>query len=244
MDYTKLDLLSYNTLKVLCQEMELPIGKSKSSLINMVTEAFQEYEEYKTNKIDKYTIKEQLGNKGKEGTTYLVTTHDGTIFAMKTFRRTKSSSKLKDEVRMQHLASKHDISPFIVDKDVVSKYIVMEKMDTHLVDIIEKQNGILTPSQQKRIINIYKTLDNIGIFHADANLMNYMIKNRKIYIIDFGMAKLIDEKLIKKLGTSTPNLHIMTLGLILKLKECKCPSKSYEHLKKYLPTEQKTQFQI
>ena len=76
---------------------------------------------------------------------------------------------------------------------------------------------------QKQIISIYKKLDRAQVFHGDANLLNYMCKGRKLYIIDFGMAKQITPNLIKKLGTETPNMHIMTLGLALKLRDLKYP---------------------
>ena len=155
---------------------------------------------------------------------------------MKTFRKHKSPITLKQEVKLQKIAGKAGISPQVIDKDLVSKYIVMTKMDYHLIDVMKKQKGILKQIQQKQILEIFKKLDEIGIFHADANILNYMIKDGKIYIIDFGMSKIIDDGLIKKLGTSTPNLNIMTLGLVLKLKELGCPSESYKTLKKLYQT--------
>ena len=44
------------------------------------------------------------------------------------------------------------ISPNVIDYDTVYKYIVMDKMDSHLMDVISKQEGILSNSQQKQII--------------------------------------------------------------------------------------------
>ena len=120
----------------------------------------------------------------------------------------------------------------------------MTKMDYHLIDVMKKQKGILKQIQQKQILEIFKKLDEIGIFHADANILNYMIKDGKIYIIDFGMSKIIDDGLIKKLGTSTPNLNIMTLGLVLKLKELGCPPESYKTLKKIISNENIKQFNL
>ena len=89
----------------------------------------------------------------------------------------------------------------------------MEKLDIHLIDLIKEQNGDLKIYQQKDILNIYKKLDKAKVFHADSNILNYMYdKDKKLYIIDFGMSKYIDEKLIKKLGTEEPNINLMTLG--------------------------------
>ena len=71
-----------------------------------------------------------------------------------------------------------------------------------------------------------------------------MYKNKKLYIIDFGMSKEIDDKLTKKLGTETPNIDIMTLGFVLKLKEFKCPESSYSYLIKYISSDNQKKFNI
>lgn len=120
----------------------------------------------------------------------------------------------------------------------------MEKLDKHLFDVLKEKNGILSIEQQKQVIKIFKILDKCQIFHADCNLMNYMYKNKKLYIIDFGMAKDIDDKLIKKLGTSTPNLDISTLGFILKLKEFNCPKTSYSYFLEFINDENKIKFNL
>ena len=58
------------------------------------------------------------------------------------------------------------------------------------------------------------------------------------------MAKEITNSLVYKLGTSTPNLSIMTLGLVLKLKEIGSPASSYSYLAKQLSEEQRSQFEL
>lgn len=242
MDYTQLEDYSYIELKNMAKDMGLTICRSKSDLIQKITEAFREYESYKKEKLDKYLRVKQLGERGKEGITYLVTSKDGTEYAMKTFRKQKSSATLRKEADLQKLAADLGASPNVIDIDTVSKYIVMEKMDKHLVDVMKEQGDTLTHQQQKQIIKIYKKLDKAGVFHGDANLLNYMYKGDKLYIIDFGMAREITIALTKKLGTNNPNIHIMTLGLALKLKELKYPYSSYEHIVKYLSDDQRIQF--
>lgn len=244
MDFNKLFNIPFPILKQLAQEMDIPPTRSKQELIQKMTSCFKEYEDYKEQTENKYKIIKQLGEKGKEGTTYLVSTPDGQEYAMKTFRKHKSPITLKQEAKLQKIAGEAGISPQVIDKDLVSKTIVMTKMDYHLIDAMKKQKGTLKQTQQKQIIEIFKKLDEIGIFHADANILNYMIKDGKIYIIDFGMSKLIDTSLIKKLGTSTPNLNIMTLGLVLKLKELGCPPESYKTLKKFISSENIGQFNL
>jgi Kae1-associated kinase Bud32 len=245
MNYDELnDSFSYLQLREMAEDMDLKINRSKKDTIKNIIKAFKEYEKYKTEKIDEYTRKHQIGNKGKEGVTYLVKKKNGKEYAMKTFKKHKSSSKLRKEAELQKTAADVGISPNVIDIDTVSKYIVMEKMDKHLIDILRKNKGCLTINYQRQLISIYKKLDEIGIFHGDINLLNYMLKDKKIYIIDFGMSKEITNSLVKKLGTKTPNINIMTLGFILKLKELGCPPSSYKYLVKFIPEENQNQFRL
>ena len=232
----KLEKYSLPELKKMALDMDLQMRRSKGEMIKDITAAFKEYEEYKREKIDKYKRCEQLGEKGKEGTTFLVKDRNGREFAMKTFRREKSSSTLKREFLLQKKASRKNITPRAYEYDTVSKYIVMEKMDKHLYDEI-KNKGVLCKKYQERILEIFDKLDQAGVFHGDANILNYMIKDGEVYIIDFGFSKEITPQVLKKLETSRPNYHLMTIGLILKLKELSLDEKSYKYLKKALPVE-------
>ena len=241
MDFGELSTRSYTELKDLAISMDLPIRRSKEDLIKVITKAFKEYESYKREKIDRYTRGKQLGEKGKEGTTYQVTDPQGKKYAMKTFRKQKSSATLIKEAELQKLAADVGAAPNVIDFDTVSKYIVMEKMDSHLLDKISAQ-GCVTKEQQKQIIGIYLKLDKAKVLHGDANLLNYMYRRDKLYIIDFGMAKEVTVALSRKLGTSTPNIQIMTLGLALKLREMGFPKTSYDYIIRYLTEEQRCQF--
>jgi hypothetical protein len=48
------------------------------------------------------------------------------------------------------------------------------------------------------------------------------------------MSKTITPQLIKKLGTSTPNIDIMTLGMVLKLRSIGYTKQSYSYLVNYI----------
>lgn len=244
MDYISLEKLSFSELKKMAKDMDLQIKRSKSEYIIDIQKAFLEYEKYKKNKVDKYKKIKQLGNKGKEGITYLVKDNKEREFAMKTFRQTKSSNTLKAEYHFQKLAASVGISPRVVEYDSVSKYIVMEKMDEHLLDIIKKQKGVLNKSQQLQIIDIFKKLDSIKVFHGDSNLLNYMLKDNKIYIIDFGFSKEINQKFIKKVGEENSNITLMLIGFILKLKELNFDSICWKYLKKFISEENLEKFKI
>lgn len=195
----------------------------------------------KNDKIDrilfyKYDLIKQLGSEGKEGKTYLVNHKHFGNCALKKFRNNIHSNSIHQEAYFLQEASKQHISPKILDLNLEKKYIVMEIMDELLYDRLCKTEGIFTNKDQERLIDIYTNLDKVGIFHADSNILNYMYKDDTLYIIDFGMSKKIDKDLIKELNTTKPNMELMLLGFILKLKELNCPKTSYEILLRYLPS--------
>jgi len=223
-------------------EKKTEVRKPVSPLSEPKTEVNKTVSEIQDNK---YNIIKQIGNVGKEGITYLVQRKsDSSEFAMKTFKKTKSSKNILIESELQHIASKSGVCPKIIDVNVDEKFIVMEKLDTHLYDIMKKQNGDISKKHQEQIIDIFKKLDQTKVFHADSNILNYMLKNNKLYIIDFGMSRKIDEKLIKKLDDDRPNLTFMTLGFVLKLKELKCPPSAYSYLLNFISDANKNKYGI
>jgi tRNA A-37 threonylcarbamoyl transferase component Bud32 len=240
-----LDDLNIDDLLEIAKEIELKdIPNDKTKLIIEIKKCFKDYEQYNKQKFGKYKRISRIGNDGKDGLAYLVKTADDKDYAMKTFKKTKSIDKIREEARLQGLAAEFGISPKIIDIDLIGKSIIMDKMDEHLYDIMKTQNGNLTVKQQKQIIEIFQKLDEAKVFQADSNILNYMIKNNKIMIIDFGMAKPVDKKLIKKLGTDKPNMKFMNLGLIIKLKELKCPTSSYKYLVTHVSEDDKVKFAI
>lgn len=202
----------------------------------------------------KYKIHKQLGNKGIDGITYLVTpsvTQEDTKmsskkYAMKVFKTNKTTDSINREIDIQKIAATHKIGPQIYDSNVRNKhrYIVMDKMTIHLYDVMKKQNGLLTLQQQKDIIRLYKSLDKALIFHGDSNILNYMYKKNTLYMIDYGLSKHITTKLIKSLGTDKPNMKYMLLGFVLKLKELQCPKESYTYLTRYISEEDRKNFKL
>jgi tRNA A-37 threonylcarbamoyl transferase component Bud32 len=221
-----LNMLSVKDLRVIAGKMKLKTNGKKSDIVDRISDTIS--------KKKKWTRIRQLGNEGKEAMTYLVEDSDGKEYAMKTFRKKKSSAKITREYNLQLMASLQGIAPKPIDMNDKEKYIVMEKLDTHLIDVLTKQKGRLTKAQQLQIIDIFEKLDVADVFQGDANLTNYMLKGKTIYIIDFGFAAEITPKLKKKLGTNIPNMTIALLGFALKLKEIGCPFSSYRHLIKKL----------
>ena len=242
MDYEQLKTLPFSELRNMASDMGLEKQKSTQGYVDKITEAFKTYEEYKHTKLDRYKKVEQLGERGKDGVVYLVNDRDSDKdYAMKCFRKGKSSKRLLEEAHLQNLAAKGGVSPEVYDCDTVSKYIVMEKMDNNLYNILKKQKGKLSLAYQKQMINIFHRLDEIGVFHGDASPLNFMVKGRKLYIIDFGFAKAINMSLMKKYDTKSPNMKFMVIGFILKMREI-VPEIRYEYLEQYLSKEERKRF--
>jgi tRNA A-37 threonylcarbamoyl transferase component Bud32 len=187
---------TFNELKKMGEKMGLNMRRSRESMIKELTKGFQKYEEYKKNKFDKYKKVSKLGE-GKEGKTYFVIDKKNKEYAMKTFKKTKSSDTLRTEYNLQKKASSVGVAPLVYDYDTIGKRILMEKMDEHLLDRIKEKKACVK-SQQLRILDIFKKLDEVSVFHNDANLSNYMLKGDTIYLIDYGFAKEITPKLKKK----------------------------------------------
>ena len=257
-----LELYSYSDLRKISIDLGLEPKSTKKGIIadlkRIIRSSESHFGEYKTpqdisrsplqrkkgcNYIGKYIVISQLGTRGKEGTTYKVKLQNKE-YAMKTFKKNKSVRALEREVLLQIRASREGAAPEVVDYDTNLRYIVMPIMDTNLVEILRKQKNILKVAQQRQIISIFKKLDSAKVFHADSNFLNYMFLGDRLYMIDYGMSKEITNTLIDKLGTETPNLHIMTLGLVVKLKDMGLASQSYSYLIRYLSKQQREEFHL
>jgi tRNA A-37 threonylcarbamoyl transferase component Bud32 len=232
-----LEKYKMDDLRIMAREMGLPSQRTKADLIKVINLTFDEYVSYKNNKIDRYTRIQQIGEKGKEGTTYLVEDKDQNQYAMKTFRSSKSAARLIKEYSLQFEAAKKGVAPKVYDYDPVSKFIVMDLMDEHLF------NGRrITRAYQEEILGIYAKLDRAKVLHNDTNLLNFMLKGGKIYLIDYGFAKKIDDKVIKQMGSSTPNSRFMPISLVLKLHEKGYPTSSFKYFLKHISSDDKIKF--
>jgi tRNA A-37 threonylcarbamoyl transferase component Bud32 len=181
--------------------------------------------------VGQWTKLMQVGKTGKDGRVYLVVNDIGESYVMKMFRKNKNASAIQKEVDFQMRAE--GISPKIIEYNVNEKYIVMEKLDKTLIDILEKQEGSLTLDQQKSIIKLYDSLDKLNIFHNDANPLNIMIKGDKFYMIDYGFACSCDHKDIK--GINHPNVQFMTVGLLSFFMKKGFKVENFEYLLKFVP---------
>lgn len=217
--------MNFNDLKKLAKkEGMLTKGLSKNTL------TIELKNKINGTNLDPYTVVKQLGSKGKDANVYLVRNSKGKLYARKQFRKNKNISAIKKEVDMQKIAASIKLSPKIIEYDLNKKYIIMQALDKNLFDLMKKKNGKISQKYQKEMLKIFKTLDQIGIFHKDPSPLNFMLDSKDdLYIIDFGMASNIN----KQKDGSNPNYDQMTLGMLLKLRSV-CPNVTYKVLEKSL----------
>lgn len=145
---------------------------------------------------------------GKEGCIHVIDIN-GTKCVLKQFKKTKSENRVRREADFQLAAWNAGVAPEPFAIDLRAKRIFMCGIESRLVDIAKQRNPpALTANEQLQIVLCMKKLDSIGILHNDGNCLNVMCQlengSNRIYIIDYGMAKQIDKKVLRK--SNTPNL--------------------------------------
>ena len=234
MDFGKIKKLENNVIDTMASELEIPSNYSRKKKEGEIVRKLSSYQDYMNKHRAKFKRQFQIGNEGKEGVTYLVKDKNGDPLAMKVFRKTKSPVTLRREADLQQTAAVQGAAPNVIEVDTVMKTITMERMGRHLLDVI-LSNHCLNESQQRGLVRLFNRLDDAGVFHGDSNLLNYMIRGKKIYLIDYGMSKMIDGNFIKKVKTSRPNMTLMALGFILKLKELGLGQENYRIIADAIP---------
>ena len=233
---------SLHKLKNIAKQMEIDkelcnFDKlNKKQFIKHIIHCFQKIYQSEYKKVS------QIGNKGKEGVCYIVN-YNGRKRVMKQFKKNKSSKNILLEYQLQKKASKYGISPRVYHVDIDNNCIIMEKMDQNLFEILRQNNGELSENLQNYIVYLINKLDQIGIFHGDPNPSNFMIKDKKLYIIDYGFGRNIDQKLINKHNTKHINRKFMILGLLLQLKQL-FNRTDYHILKKHISNENIKKFKL
>lgn len=226
----KLNKSSVTKLKELCKELNIKCtGFKKRDLIEVISKQYNLYENYKNNEEKKYEILDKIGNKGKDGVCYIVKKRGSRkreLYVKKQFRKSKSDKKIIQEYEIQSLASQLGVAPRVYEYNIIDNYIIMEKMDKHILQLIEEQRNKLTQEQQYQILEIYDILSSKGILHNDNNILNLMVKGKRIYLIDYGMSKIVN---------SDPKelLEKCLLGYILPLYK-KGLKSCYNYLLKYV----------
>jgi predicted Ser/Thr protein kinase len=241
MNQINFDDFSLPELKQMARSVDLdPSSKSRDAIVKELKSIFKIVEDRRT----KFTECGSLGYKGKEGTVYEVRDKSGAIYAMKRFRSGKSASRLEHEAQLLGVASASGIAPRLVDYSRSGGWIVMEKLHKNVFDILKSTNGILSKTVQLQMIDIFRKLDEIRIFHADPNPLNFMLDEKgRLYIIDFGFAKTFEEPSVQQLSTATPNMQFMPLGFLMKIAG-NCDVRNFTVLLKHVSPEGRKQLGI
>jgi tRNA A-37 threonylcarbamoyl transferase component Bud32 len=258
-DYQFLNDLTLKELKEITKDLGINSSNmKKSDIISFLKNGFKKYgiksnlEETKKNisknvskeikkendkEPEKYEIKDRIGHNGKEGTIFCVKKKEGRKeFAMKKFKNNKSSTNILKEGELLKEAGKKGLAPKVYDIDTENKFIVMDKLDKSLFDILKENEGKMSLEYQKRFIEICKELDKLGISHGDPSPLNFMEKDGKLYIIDFGFGKKMEK------GEDL-NIKFMPIGFILKIKDV-CGYKGFPEILKYISKEDKIKFNL
>jgi tRNA A-37 threonylcarbamoyl transferase component Bud32 len=154
------------------------------------------------------------GKKGKEGTTFIATGRSGARYAIKMFGVNKAPAMISKEAAFQKRAADYGVSPRVLAVNLSQKYIIMERMRETIVDVMKRLYPDPAPSRplskayQQRIIEICERLDEAGVVQNDGNPLNLMVDDAGVlFVIDFGFAKEINRKVLKKRG-SEPNINL------------------------------------
>lgn len=161
---------------------------------------------------DVYLIKKWLGN-GKFGMVYLAEDMtNGEQLAIKTEAINTEYSSIKHEVRMMNYLFQHGfrdlpkIHWYGIEHELT--YLAMCYFDRSLENIHSTFIDNTNPHQilgkiMVQCIYILDSLHELFVIHRDIKPQNFMIKNHKIYLIDYGLATFyVDED-----GEHLPNKH-------------------------------------
>lgn len=166
--------------------------------------------------IGEYKVIKLIGE-GRFGVCYLVDL-DGKQYVLKEIKPKaikKSGNKIIFE---QEILSSidHPSIPKIIDtikNDNIYAYILEYKSGKTIEDILFGDNHIFTSSEIYKVgikvIGIMKYLHERSIVHRDIRVPNVIIEEEEVYLIDFGLARLINNE------RYTPSVDFAYLGHLL-----------------------------
>jgi predicted Ser/Thr protein kinase len=166
---------------------------------------------YQIKIMDDFKVLKQMGEDGAQGVVSLVEFPNGLKSAMKQFKKSKSTARIKQEADFQRIAADAGIAPEVMHVDLVKRRIFMEPMESRVVDVLEGSSDKL----KEDLEFIMNKLDELDILHNDGNALNLMVdSNGCLRIIDFGLSKKIT-KAVRKKWDGHPNIKV-TLFMIKK----------------------------
>jgi serine/threonine-protein kinase len=142
---------------------------------------------------------------GKFGTCYLVT-DEKNLFALKLLKKKKyqkNPNKAKFEEDILKTLRHEAIPRFIrkIDDESLIGFVLEYKQGITLETMIFSQGHVFTRNEiyniGKQLIDILKYMHGEGVVHRDIRLPNILFNDNRIYLVDFGLARLIDNKNFK-----------------------------------------------
>jgi serine/threonine protein kinase len=151
-------------------------------------------------KIGDYRVKKVCGE-GRYGICYLVSDErQEYIFKqLKRFMRKKSTAKAGFEVEILSSLNHKNVPRFIgkVKEEGACGYLLEHKAGETFEDLIYFKNRVFPESAihdvGMQLISIIKYLHKSGVVHRDIRTPNTLYSDGRLYLVDFGLARWIDE---------------------------------------------------
>ena len=136
----------------------------------------------------------------------------------KSYRIEEIDTKLRKErtnreVRLLIEAKRNGVNvPSVIKKDIKNTKIIMEFIDGEILrDKLESLNANEFKNVCKQIGESISKLHKAGIVHGDLTTSNMMLKDGKVYFIDFGLGRFSS-----KIEDFAVDLHLLKEALIAK----------------------------
>ncbi len=152
----------------------------------------------------------KLIKKGAEGDLFLTTWNDQKAILKERKQKNYRNTELDQRIRNQRTIRESEIisevksfgvsSPLVFFVDTKKCTIIMQYVSGTLVNELSKSKLILIC---KKIGKIVGTLHKNGIMHGDLTTSNFILSNRKLFVIDFGLS----------IRTKKPEDHAVDLRL-------------------------------
>lgn len=161
--------------------------------------------------------------RGKDGT--IIRIHQSRVLA-KVFSKKKTPAQIEREYAFMKVGYRLGVSPrpyklLLATTPQESSRILMDELcGPTLLDVIERDKGVLGDKYQKQVVDILRLLDREQLFHGDSSPSNFVYdeRDRRVYVIDYGMAKPITSGFLKKYGAH-PNLRLGLAFFVLRIRE-------------------------
>ncbi|WP_066324609.1 serine/threonine protein kinase [Anoxybacteroides amylolyticum] len=151
----------------------------------------------------RYEIMRELGM-GSYGIAYVAfdkqTNKKVVIKQMRTIRKKQiKESFLREAAILQHLSHPQIPSLYETFLERGVMHLVMEYIDGETVESLIFEAGKMYTEQEalvvlQRVLEIVQFIHEKGIVHRDLRIPNILLKNDRVYIIDFGLARFLGEK--------------------------------------------------